>query len=108
MTLEERTFTIKNIIRETFGYPDVKVVDEAASRIAALMPEPLAELADKKGCWLDTHNTRNLSVVVRINFYQQTIGAGRLIEPVEFRAKTYEQAESAAREYLEKMEDVKI
>ena len=86
---------------------DDKGFKDASSRIAALMLEPLAVMADRKGCWIDTHNTRNLSKVVRINFYQQTIGDGRVIAPVEFRAKTYEQAESLAREYLEKLEDVK-
>ena len=61
--------------------------------------EPLAVIADRKGVYITIqgpdYNKSAWFVVLR--------GA----DHSEFRGKTYEQAESLAREYLEKMEDVK-
>ena len=114
---------IKQIVGEAVGYGSLcweprpvgvfnsteasKAVDEAVSSIAALMPEPLAVLADRKGkvvvsfisrlepkeCWVcDIRGWQT--------FNEKPYG-------VQFSADTYEQAESLAREYLEKMEDGK-
>ena len=81
--------------REQYG------ADEAASRIAALMPEPLAVLADRK------------NQIMRISHYADRwiIDFGYKYGRLEWErgadCDTYPAAEQAAREYLEKLEDVK-
>ena len=73
----------------------------AASRIAALMPEPLAVLADRK------------NQIMRISHYADRwiIDFGYKYGRLEWErgadCDTYPAAEQAAREYLEKLEDVK-
>ena len=76
-------------------------LDEAASSIAALMPEPLAVLADRK------------NQIMRISHYADRwiIDFGYKYGRLEWErgadCDTYPAAEQAAREYLEKLEDVK-
>ena len=80
-------------------------LDEAASGIAALMPEPLAVIAARMdynfvAVFPPLFGTRKEWVI--------ELDDDRCVKAiVEFKAPTYEQAESLAREYLEKMEDVK-
>ena len=68
--------------------------------------EPLAVLAERHNCWIDTHQNRNLSKRIILLFYQQTTN-GPIQEPVEFRGKTYAECESKAREYIMSLEDKK-
>ena len=73
-------------------------LDEAASSIAAIMPEPLAVLADRKGVVGSIH------ISERPSGWRIEISRSKV--PV-FMGPTYPAAEQAAREYLEKLEDVK-
>ena len=87
--------------REQYG------ADEAASRIAALMPEPLAVLADRKGMYIRAIRHYPDAGQWAIYIQELSIWMTSANYGVEYTGETYAAAEQAAREYLEKMEDVK-
>ena len=72
---------------------------------AALMPEPLAKLAARKGWWLA--RAREFPDRWVLNFDSLSFSPVPIQLEKPIVAHTYEQAESLAREYLEKLEDVK-
>ena len=110
---------IKQIVGEAVGYGSLcweprpvgvfnsteasKAADEAASRIAALMPEPLAVLADRKGYWFLTlppypkYNQPKWEISLAIS--REYKGVYSAI------GDTYPAAEQAARRYLESLPD---
>ena len=72
--------------------------------ILAEMDEPLWELADRKNCWIETNQNRNLSKRIMVYYNQQVTGLDH-VDPKEFRAPTYAAAEAKAREFLATLPD---
>lgn len=100
--------TILKILKE-----EVLFVDNAADRIIAAMPEPLAVLADRKGLFIHRIGYCEYPVGWLFHFKQKEYGTydwGGVKEiPDENTDNIYEYpaAESAARAYLNGLDDVK-
>ena len=83
---------------------EIKGVDEAASRIAALMPEPLPHII----CLAEAHHYRIRPAMTTKAWVISLVRRGDRKDKHVFSGETFWEAERKTREYLEKMEDVKI
>ena len=83
--------------REQYG------ADEAASRIAALMPEPKPHII----CLAEAHHYRLRPAMTAKAWIISLVRRGDRKDKHVFSGETFWEAERKAREYLEKMEDVK-
>lgn len=77
--------------------------DEAASRIAALMPEPLPNII----CLAEAHHYRLRPAMTAKAWVISLVRRGDRKDKHVFSGETFWEAERKTREYLEKMEDVK-
>ena len=78
-------------------------LDEAASSIAALMPEPKPHII----CLAEAHHYRLRPAVTAKAWIISLVRRGDRKDKHVFSGETFWEAERKAREYLEKMEDVK-
>ena len=77
--------------------------NEAASRIAALMPEPKPHII----CLAEAHHYRLRPAMTAKAWIISLVRRGDRKDKHVFSGETFWEAERKAREYLEKMEDVK-